>query len=308
MRMRCDCGEKAVYHRRYSGQRFCKGCFTGYFERKVAETIREHKMIRKGERIGVALSGGKDSTVLLHVLSALALTKGFELIAIAVDEGIRGYREEGLKAAAETCRGLGVQLEVKSFEELYGTALDRLVEKGELKPCSYCGVLRRSALNKIALDMKLDKLALGHNLDDEAQTVLMNIITGNVKKLHRMAGGAVKTVARRIKPLRNLPEKEIMLYALLRDLRFSSLQCPYADQNMRTRVREFLNRLEDENPGVKFSVIKGWEKIVMGVKVKGGVKTCHSCGEPSAGDRCRACQLMEEIKIKMSEGKLTLAD
>ncbi len=308
--MKCTCGESAVYHRRYSGQIFCKTCFNTYFEKKVYDTIREKNMVRREDKVGVALSGGKDSTVLLYVLDKLSDRLDVKLHAVTVDEGIEGYREKGIMTAAKTCKNIGIALHKVCFKQEIHHTLDKMVEKGDLKPCTYCGVFRRTLLNKVAKRLELDSLAVGHNLDDEAQVVLMNYLTGDLERLHRLNGNAENDdLIKRIKPLSRLPEKEIMLYALLNNLHISTDQCPYAGENFRNDVRDFLNRLEETRPGIKFSVISGWEKLIKShTEESAHIEKCGICESPSARNTCRACELSEEIKIKMSEVSNTAAD
>ncbi|RMF90530.1 MAG: TIGR00269 family protein [Methanobacteriota archaeon] len=303
MTMKCACGKKAVYHRRYSGQRFCATCFNRYFERKVTDTIWKYKMMRRGERIAAAISGGKDSTVLLHVLHSIAGERGIELQAITVDEGIAGYKDPGLESAKRNCKELGVPLRTVSFEEEIGYSLDRISNKGQHKPCTYCGVFRRRLLETTARELGADALATGHNLDDEAQAILMNYLTGDMERLHRLNGSTgSQTMIKRVKPLSRLPEKEVMLYALLNKLHFSHAQCPYAKTGYRTPVRDFLNNMESEHPGIKFSIVKGWERITkQHLPEEGALGACTICGQATARNICRACELTEEIKIKMSE-------
>ncbi len=308
--MECTCGGKAVYFRRYSGQVFCKPCFNNYFERKVHDTIRKHTMVQRGEKIGVGVSGGKDSTVLLSVLAKIAGNLEITLHPILVDEGIEDYRESGICAAEKTCKDLSFILDLPSFKEETDFTLDELQSEGDHKPCTYCGVLRRKLLNQKANELMLDKLATGHNLDDEAQAIMMNYISGNIERLHRLKGNASDPdLIKRIKPLRELPEKEIMLYALLNNLEISTDECPYAKENHRTKIRDFINNLEQDQPGVKYSIIRGWEKLAKTSRPeKTQMQKCNVCNQPTSRKICRACELTEEIKIKRGDTTKDVAD
>jgi uncharacterized protein (TIGR00269 family) len=301
--MNCNCGAKAVYNRRYSGQIFCKDCFNEYFERKVQETINSYKMIKRGESIGVGISGGKDSTVLLHVLRKISPSLKITLHPILVDEGIKSYRSFGLASADKTCSVLNLTNHVFSFKKEFAHTLDELLWNGKLKACTYCGILRRKILNQAAGELGLDKLAVGHNLDDEAQVILMNYLSGDMERLHRLAGkGENKLLVKRIKPLSRIPEKEIMLYAVLNKLDISMAECPYAKTNHRSLIRDFLNKLESKRPGVKFSVVRGWERMVQSSYVEGKeLENCTVCGGPASQNVCRACELVEGIKIKIRD-------
>ncbi|NOZ59593.1 MAG: TIGR00269 family protein [Euryarchaeota archaeon] len=292
------CGERACYHRRYSGQRFCAEHFLEYFERKVKKTMLRYRMVERGERIGVAVSGGKDSLTLLRILDRLAGRLSLELHAILIDEGIANYREETIERARRFCEELGVPLRVLSFREHFRLALDEAVRLSHRNACTFCGVFRRKLLNDAARELGCDRLATGHNLDDEVQAILMNFLRGDLERLLRLGTRTrSERLVPRIKPLMEMPEKEVALYALLAGIPASFEECPYAVQSFRTEVREMINRLEESNPGIKFSILRSYQKLLpllesYGVKQ---LQSCRTCGEPSSGERCRACLLLEEL-------------
>jgi uncharacterized protein (TIGR00269 family) len=288
--MQCDkCDKSPVYNRRYSGQKFCKEHFIEYFERKVKKTINDAGMIKRGERVGVALSGGKDSITTLSILKAL---DGIELFAIAIDEGIDGYREKSLKIAKEFCARFDIPLEIASFSKSFGKCVD---DTNGDHACSLCGVLRRRLLNDRARALGVHKLATGHNLDDEAQAVMINYVRGDPERLYRLSNtnNSEKFVPR-IKPLSRMPEKEVGLYALLNfDVDFS--ECPYTTDSFRTGIRDFINTLERDNPGIKFSIMGGYEKILpfLDSYSMKELKECRLCGEPTSGYICKVCDMLE---------------
>ncbi len=300
--------------RTYSGEKLCGKCFTKSVENKARGTIARYEMFKPDDNIMIAVSGGKDSVTLLHILAKIE--KEFpkaRLCAVTVDEGIRGYRDEALRFAVENCRKLGVKHVVTSFKHLFGVELDELVTKlrehgkrnaEALSPCAYCGVLRRRALNLIARESKVDKLALAHNLDDEVQTILLNIMHGDAPRIAR-----VKPVLEekhpmfvpRVRPFSELLEKEIAFYAYLKKIRFQSVPCPYASTALRSDIRTMLNRLEEKHAGTKFTVLKSIEKIRPALETVAQEKTlqeCTLCGEPSAGEVCKPCQMLQQLGIQ----------
>ena len=299
--MKCTiCGSPAVISLKHDGIRLCQDHFISYFEAKVEETVLSGGMISEKERIAVAVSGGKDSTALLFCLYRILSGREVELVAITVDEGIAGYRDDTIQAAKAIARQLGVKQHMVSFQKDYGSSLDRMVLGKRVAPCTYCGVFRKHALNRAARTLGADKIATGHNLDDEAQTVMMNYLKGDLERLMRLRPRRTqKGLVPRIKPLRMMPEKEIALYCMVNGIFFQSRECPYASLSLRAEVRDMMNSLESQFPGTKLSTVQGFESLaqrMQGDWTQMDLAACRKCGEPCVGERCKACQLLEEIK------------
>ena len=303
-------GKDAVFLRPYSGERLCRRCFLKSIENKVRGTIAKYDMLKPDDKIMVAVSGGKDSVTLLHILAKIE--RAFpeaKLCAVTVDEGIKGYREEALKVAVKNCQKLGIEHVITSFKELYGYKLDEIVsviqdrEGQGLTPCSYCGVLRRRALNTAARDASVDKLATAHNLDDETQTMILNVLHGDALRIARVK--PVLTVIhpkliRRIKPFCEVPEKEIALYAYLRNIQFQSIPCPYARTALRSDIRTMLNRMEEKHIGIKFTIFKSMERIRPALEAmveEAKMQECEVCGEPTVREICQPCQMLQKLSI-----------
>jgi uncharacterized protein (TIGR00269 family) len=279
-------------------------------EDRVRKTISKYDMLKPKDNFMIAVSGGKDSVALLHILSKLEKPfPGAKFCAGTVDEGIRGYRDEALKIAEENCRKLGVEHVVSSFKELFGYTLDEivtLIEKkgaGGLTPCSYCGVLRRKALNTLARDSGVDKLVTAHSLDDETQTMLLNIVHGDPLRIVRskpVLDVVHPLLVRRVKPLCMVPEKEVVFYAYLKGIEFQCIDCPYAETALRNDLRSMLNRMEHKHAGTLFTVFSSMEKMRPALEAfieETELRDCRLCGEPASGDLCRACEMLEELKV-----------
>jgi uncharacterized protein (TIGR00269 family) len=305
------CGRKeAVFGRSYSGENLCGRCFCKTIEDRVRKTISKYEMLRPMDRLMVAVSGGKDSITLLYVLAKIEKAfPGVALCAGTVDEGIGNYRDEALRIAERNCQKLGVEHVVTSFKELFGYELDEIVEllrkRGEtgLTPCSYCGVLRRKALNTLAREAGADKLVTAHSLDDETQTILLNVVHGDPMRIARskpVLAAVHPRLVQRVKPLCMVPEKEVAFYAYLRGIEFQSITCPYAQTALRNDIRDMLNRIEHKHAGTLFTVYRSMEKIrpaleAFAEEVK--LQDCRLCGDPTVGDICRACQMLQELKV-----------
>ncbi|MFQ6073736.1 MAG: TIGR00269 family protein [Candidatus Bathyarchaeia archaeon] len=303
----------AVYMRPYSGEKLCARCFCKSIEDKVRVTIAKYEMFEPTDKILVAVSGGKDSVALLHILAKIekAFPKA-SLCAVTVDEGIKGYRDEALKFAIGNCRKLGIDHAVTSFKELYGCSLDEIVrltlEKKEsikgLAPCAYCGVLRRRALNLAARKVGVEKLATAHNLDDEAQTILLNILHGDAPRIARVKPVLAEMhpkFVQRVKPMCEVPEKEIALYAYLKRIEFQSVPCPYAPTALRSDIRVMLNRMEVKHAGIKYTLVKSVERIRPALEAfaeEAKLQDCRVCGEPTVGEICKPCQILRKLEIR----------
>jgi len=301
--------KEAFFYRPYSGERLCKKCFTLSVESKVRATISRNHMLGGDENLAVAVSGGKDSLTLLHILAKLKRFKPrTNITVVTVDEGIKGYRNEALEIAAENCRQLEIPLHIVSFKELYGFTLDEMIsgarKKGqtELTACAYCGVLRRKAINTGARQVKATKVATGHTLDDEVQTVLMNIFRGDIARLSKekpVTSEVHPMFVQKIKPLCEIPENESALYAYVKKIPFQDTPCPYASEALRNDIRGMLNRMEQKHAGTKFAVSRALERLRPALEEttkKEDFKTCTECGEPSAMDLCKACELLKHVR------------
>jgi len=308
--LRCQrCGGEAVYRRPYSGEVLCRKHFLRSIEDRVYFAIRRYRMFNPDDRIGLALSGGKDSMTLLHILAKIeARFPKARLIAVTIDEGIRGYRRAALRIASKACKKLDVPHYVYSFRKLFGLSLDRLVERAlekglKPRPCVYCGILRRRALDIAAEELKLDKIATAHNLDDVVQTYMLNLAHGDIYRFTVSGPVTVSMfegIPTRVKPLMLVPEKEVTLYAVLTAIEFQPTQCPYAGSSLRTDIRAMLARLEDRHPGILFILLRSFEKLADALRDQVAAPKagrCKICGAPTPGDLCKACELLLDLGL-----------
>lgn len=295
---RGSCHVPPVIDLPYAGEHLCKRHFIAFTEERVRRELHRQAPGLKGGTLAVALSGGKDSAAMLNlVVKFLSKRRNMKIVAVTIDEGIEGYRGETLSKARELTARLGVEHVVRSFKEEMGTTTDESASASpETIPCSYCGVWRRTLLNRAARELGAVRLAVGFNLDDLAQTVLMNLTRGEPLKLLQMAphGTVTEGLVPRIAPLASVPEREVYLYSRLSGIQFDHSECPHAGAAMRNLYRETLWSLEEAHPGTRHALMRTREKIIealnKGVKVP-EVGRCSECGEPSSGPLCRACAL-----------------
>ncbi|MFZ0442726.1 MAG: TIGR00269 family protein [Methanobacterium sp.] len=303
----CDkCGNpNLIIKKKQSGQKLCKDCFIESIQNKVLKDIRKYKLIEKGDKVLLGLSGGKDSVMLLDILNSLRKRNIIDLVAVTIDEGIGGYREEGVEIAARNAEKLGVEHKIVSFTEYLGMTLDDIISRntkeGRRNACTYCGVFRRWILNRVAKDLGATKIATGHNLDDETQSIVMNYLEGNIQNLTRIGPKSESRSERftiKIKPLREIPEKEIGLYVVARELDVHFAGCPYASESFRAEIGSFIKKLSSEHPTIMYSTLRGFDRMKPVLKREFSrnypTRVCEKCGEPSAARLCKACSFMED--------------
>ncbi|QIW99048.1 hypothetical protein AMS68_004566 [Peltaster fructicola] len=252
--------------------RLCSVCFIALFEAEVAETVTSSKLFHPGERIAIGASGGKDSCVLASVLDTLNKRHDWrlDLVLLSIDEGITGYRDHSLDAVRRNRDELGLPLKVVSYQELYGWSMDQVVAQiGKKGNCTYCGVFRRQALDRGAAMLGVGHVVTGHNADDVAETVLMNLLRGDLPRLSRAtsiitstpsaiqsAEASAFTNIKRSKPLMYAYEKEIVLYAHHKKLDYFSTECIYSPEAFRGSARTLIKNLERVRPESILDIVR----------------------------------------------------
>lgn len=299
------CKSPAITYIRYSGSHLCSTHFLEFVETRVKKDLKKQGKTIGPRTIAVALSGGKDSTVALYLAwKVYGRRRDVTLHAITVDEGIRGYRDDSIPVARRTCTSLGVEHHVVSFQEAIGTTMDEIAQRhDELGECSYCGVFRRRCLNMVARQLHADRLVTGHNLDDMAQSILMNFSNATLEKLARL-GPHTKVqpgLIPRTLPLRTIPEKEVMLYAMLSHLTFHNAECPYATRASRGVYRDLLATLEDATPGTRHGILRSYDgikELLQQMYPQAPLGRCDRCQEPTSQQTCKTCVLQKRLGLR----------
>ncbi len=297
------CGGKPFYTRRYSGETLCATCFKDSIAEKTRRTISKYRMISPGERVAVAVSGGKDSLSLLKVLVGLYGQRRNPIIAVSVDEGVAGYRDEALDHARSLAGELGVEHTVVSYKELFGFSLDEALDWKEervVSSCSFCGVFRRRAIDEAAARTKASVVATAHNLDDFIQTFMMNLMHGDVARLGWLNPSYVDGAfpVRRVKPFMEIYEEEVALYAYQSGVPFQSVSCPYMHEGLRSEVRDYLNSMEANHPGIKNVFLRSSLDVISRYAHSSDKQTvpCSSCGKPSSNGLCNVCRMKATVE------------
>ncbi|HET7323288.1 MAG TPA: TIGR00269 family protein [Halococcus sp.] len=312
------CDRKAVMSAAYSGAHLCDRHLRESVEKRVRRRVRKDGLIgtdatpENPEMWIIGLSGGKDSVVLSSILAeTFAEDPRIEMVALTIHEGIEGYRDESLDAATELAEKLDIHHEVVSYTDEFDLRMDEVVEKDPegMAACAYCGVFRRDLLADYAENFGADKLLTGHNLDDEAQTALMNFFEGDVAQMAKHFDASLGPFEERkestefiprAKPLRDVPEKEVALYAHLADLPVHMAECPHSSEAYRGEIQKLLFDMEERHPGTRHSIMAGYEELAKlaahAYREEGpNLSECERCGNATTRDICRTCQLTEAI-------------
>jgi len=290
------CGREAVIKLRHAGLRLCPEHLVARVEKEVAGAIRRFRMLAPQERVLVAVSGGKDSLALWHILVEL----GYRAEGLYIDLGIAGYSARSREASQVFARERGFTLHVVSLEKELGATLDGLTRLARGKTCSLCGTVKRYLMNKFAWEGGYQALATGHNLDDEAATLLGNVLRwdeGYLARQYPALPGEGKLV-KKIKPLVFLSEREMAAYCLIKGIRYLYEDCPHAQGARSIALKGVLNELEDRYPATKISFLRGFLKVRDRFRPPEPVvlQDCPGCGMPTAADGpCRFCRLKGRV-------------
>ena len=271
------------------------------FEKKVLKTIKNFNLFNKKNKILVAASGGKDSTAILYILKKY----DYNVEAITVDANISAYSKKNFENIKGFCKEQDIKLHIVCFQEEFGYSLcglqSVLVSKGvKFKSCTTCGVLRRYLINKKARLIKPNVVVTGHNLDDEAQSVIMNLLKNNLEILARLGPktGIIKDkkFIPRVKPFYLTSEKEIVAYSKAMNFPVIYERCPCASDSYRNHLRNLLDKMDSKS---KENVVKRFLKILPKLRKEFDtiekMNYCKNCKEPAKDQFCQTCKILSLI-------------
>ena len=310
--MKCKtCGEKAVVNMRQHKLALCEEHYLEWIPEQTARFIKKYWMFGPDEKVLVAVSGGKDSLSLWDILHRLGYSVDGMYIGLGIDEG-SNYSNESHRLSEMFASERGLKLHVVDIEKEHGHSIPMLADlshRGQGRPCSVCGMVKRHEMNRIARDLGYDVLATGHNLDDEAAVLFGNTITWSKEYLLRQGPVLPEHdgLARKVKPLCRFYEKEMTAYAMLRGIEYIYEECPFSIGSTSIFYKELLNRLENERPGAKLSFYLNFlDARQNGLFAEDVAPTtpplfnCPTCGQPTAYEgKCSFCRLMEKASPKV---------
>ncbi len=295
-------GRAAIQVRRHNAN-FCVDHFVAHIHRQVERTIRHYRMFGPGERLVLGVSGGKDSLALWDILTVL----GYDVDGVYLHLGIGDYSSESLQLSRRFAAERSLVLEVVDLPSDVGFSVPQAAAATARTPCSACGLSKRYLLNQVAEEGGYNVLVMGHNLDDEAATLFGNVLQWNMEYLTRQApvlpaddGG----LARKVKPLIRVAERETAAYAVMRGIDYEVEECPMAHGNTVNRYKEWLNAMEEESPGTKANFLFGFlDRGRAALEDHQGeldLDACSRCGQPTTGEVCAFCRLGEQTLVRIA--------
>lgn len=296
--MKCRrCAGPAVIDVRRHNAAFCSGCFLHHCREQVRRAIDDLEMVAPGERVLVAVSGGKDSLGLWQILRDL----GYEADGLYIGLGIGEYSDDSGRRTREFAARLGAQLLEIDLRDDYGFDIPAGSRVARRVPCSTCGLSKRHLFNGVALEHGYDVVATGHNLDDEAAVLFGNVLrweTGYLGRQYPVLPAAPGFV-RKVKPLLRVGEREMAAYCVLQGIDYIVEECPMAEGNRHLGYKEALNAIEERSPGSKAAFLFGFLERAHGrfagdaADERDDLSACERCGAPTPGEVCAFCRLRE---------------
>jgi uncharacterized protein (TIGR00269 family) len=275
---------------------FCQPCFLRYVHDQVKRAVKDHNMLRPEDRIMVAVSGGKDSLALWEIL----LDLGYDATGMYLGLGIGEYSDRSGRVVKAFAEERGARLIHVDLREAQGYDIPTAGTRGSRSTCSVCGLSKRYVFNRVALERGFDVVATGHNLDDEAATLLGNTLRWQTEYIARQYPmlSAREGMLKKVKPLYRVTERETAAYAFLRGIDYVVEECPLVVGNTQLKYKEAMNQLEAGSPGTKASFLFGYLDRAAALFQAGDpvvLQPCERCGQPTTGRFCAFCRARAQV-------------
>jgi len=291
-------------HIPYANMILCPDCFIDFYVKRIKKTVKKYRMFRKGETVGVAVSGGKDSSALLHALRNAFPSQ--KIVALHLNLGIKGYSDHCQKIVEGLAGDLDVDLHIFDLQKEEGIGIgdfERTVFKGKM--CAACGTIKRHALEELARNVGAKVLATGHHMDDVLGFMFSNLFSKQWMQLVRLRPvlpPLASWMTRKVKPLFRTPENENLLYCFYADVSFRRESCPYSEGTKTKENLKIIEILSGGNPSFRHQSLNAFlelsEMLEKVVKVPRGVP-CRKCGFPSLDGLCAYCKRLNQVKGNM---------
>ncbi len=292
--MKCKfCKKEAVIKLKEYNLNLCKDDFIIWLERKVWKFVKKKKLIKDGDKVCIALSGGKDSSALLFILAKMRNLINFELKGIHLNLGIENYSNKVENAVKKLCEKAKIPLFVYNLKEEKGYTLEEVAKKKRRSPCSVCGVVKRYLFNKMSKELGCNILVTGHNLDDFLNYFFKNLENQQFEWLTKIKPSLTQYegFVKKVRPLFEIPEYLLKIYCEFSNIKYVKEKCPYTQEEFWKKVLDYASTIK---ANVKLNLIKAIEKLNLSnyeIERRERLKKCKICNEPSSKEICSFCSL-----------------
>ncbi|MDY6794086.1 MAG: ATP-binding protein [Actinomycetota bacterium] len=277
----------------------CMSCYPRFLERRVRRTVEKYNMLHEGDRVAMALSGGKDSTALLFILRRLSVVMGFEVFGLHFHLNMGDYSDGNLEIVSEQAVRAGVPLEVCRIGDL-GLRVRRV--KG-WQPCAVCGAIKRSLLNREARRMRATVIVTAHTLEDMLLFSFKNLLSRRYY-IPQPVLPATDLLARKVKPLMFTPERLNKVYCQIRGIPFFEEKCPEWSPRGHA-MKEVFEHMERVMHSSKLQLLLSLMEVMPPEEeyTWKPLTSCPRCGEPTSKQLCSICLLSDWFAARDAEGK-----
>lgn len=308
--MKCRvCRGSAVIDLKRHNANFCGEHFVRFCHQQVEKAVGEFDMFKPEERLLVAVSGGKDSLAVWHILHGL----GYQVDGLYIGLGIEDYSDVSLNYAKAFADEHALHLTVVDLVDDYGYDVPNGSKAAKRAPCSACGMSKRHIFDRVALEGGYDALITGHNLDDEAAVLFGNVLHWQTDYLARQHPVLPERngLPRKVKPLVRLDEREMAAYCVISGIDYMLDECPMSAGNKHLRYKDALNTIETTSPGTKQAFFHKF--LHQGApffadaaeEQRQELGACARCGAPTTNDVCAFCNLVDRAGGSSVPVKLT---
>jgi len=292
------CKEPAVIDLPRHNAHFCAEHLQQLCRRQMTKAIDDFDMLAMDDRVLVAVSGGKDSLAIWDML----IEAGYRADGLYIGLGIGEYSANSVGYVRRFADQRDLNLRVIDLRDGYGYDVPTASRATGRVPCSACGLSKRRLFDRAALDGGYDVVVTGHNLDDEAAVLFGNTLRWDIEYLARQLPvlPATNGFPKKVKPLVRLTEREMAAWCLVRGIDYVVEECPIAAGNRHLAYKESLNEIEARSPGAKSAFYLGFldrmAPLLAGhsAAAAGHLNRCEECGDPTTGDICAFCRLVEK--------------
>ncbi|MGC9201675.1 MAG: ATP-binding protein [Thermoproteota archaeon] len=277
----------------------CNEHFSEHLTNRVKRTILKYKLVKGGEKVLVAISGGKDSATLLHILHKLSNELNFEVYGFHLNIGVKDFSEKSEEAAVSLFKTLSIKYKVVNVREIFGLSIPEISKRVKKPICSTCGLIKRYITNYVALYSNFDKIATGHNLDDIFSYIVKSFLVQDTEQLSRISvfTPTFDKLISRIKPLAEISENETLAYATFNKLPVAQVSCPFKNKSgLELKIKHSFMDPDYKYYPIKLNLVRTYSKLNLSSRENSFLR-CKYCGVPTSSEVCSFCKLLLNLNL-----------